>query len=939
MGNLLLVLLTMLMPSLALAQSGPFTPVPDDISVKVINQIFGSLVNGGNDAFGGAISTFNGAVLMVGGILATYTILAGTIGTAHDGEVLGKKFSSVWIPIRYCLGTALVLPVLNGGYCVMQQLVMWLVLQGIGMADSVWDSYMQTPGIAANISVNKNTEDKIRALAENVFIAQVCVEANKFALSEADGILEMPSRYDYKAIYDGNKRTYNFGDHKGVTSGWSKNDCGEVTFGEQVKNSTVASGPTTTNVGYLGPLDNLFAPTDIQGINTAHEIATAQLVVFASGAAKSMILDSNEFDNSKAETYYKKIDVATAAYLEYIKAAATTVAMSPSDTTKAAHKHGWFLAGAYFMNTIVTNNKITNAIAGVPDSKFGKSSYNDQAESLQAIGLKVLAFGNPDFGSAANAINEKKDNETSKATAELGWSGRAVNAITRGLTAIDLYQLKNDPRHPVIVINEMGNRLQTFWTVMIGSLLTLTVAGGVAALVKSSIATTVTNVLVVLIGFLGLPIMALAATSFTASYLIPMLPFMMWLGILGGWLIAVVIAVLAAPLWAIMHLHPNGDDLTGRGGNGYMMVLSLLLRPALAIFGFIAAIVISSVMGEFINKVFFQVFSFSQGDGKGLGFFIGVIAGAAIYVAIMFSFVKKTFGLMHVIPDELMKWIGGGSDQLGHYAGKMGEGSNSGVAQVAAFTAGRGLSQGMQNAGRQIGDMNKQAKAVKEGLANKEVNGLKGLNAISADFDKMYGAGSGERITSMLGLEGKNIDSSDSQAKLGAFNQGMRLAGAHAGDEGQSAFINGMEQSSSNGFSQHGSASEAAQFLSQNIASKSVLAQAESRFGSKGVEQLRSMAPHKSGDPNLLDLNKAGNAMAELAVQHKASQPAHQEAAVGEVAALVKDTPLFNPTLGEVEGGEQPQQATFDLRSDSVQPSVVQSEVPGKPIQIDEQKE
>ena len=50
-----------------------------------------------------AISTFNGAVLIIGGILATYTLLAGTLGTAHDGEMLGKKFSSVWIPIRYSL--------------------------------------------------------------------------------------------------------------------------------------------------------------------------------------------------------------------------------------------------------------------------------------------------------------------------------------------------------------------------------------------------------------------------------------------------------------------------------------------------------------------------------------------------------------------------------------------------------------------------------------------------------------------------------------------------------------------------------------------------------------------------------------------------------------------------------------------------------------------
>lgn len=866
MKRALFYLLGMLVPSLAFA--GPFEPIADDISVKIINQIFGGLVNGGNDLFGGAVSTFNGAVLAVGGILATYTLLAGTIGTAHDGEMLGKKFSSVWIPIRYALGTALVLPVLPGGYCMMQQLVLWLVLQGIGLADSVWDSYMQTPGISANMSISKNTEDKARALAENIFMSEICVEANKYAVDKANSgipeIFRMNERYNYDVIYDATKRTYSFGDQKGITSGWTKNDCGEVTFGEKVKNSKVASGPSTSNVGYLGPLDDLFLPTDVQPINQAHEDATKALVAAAKTVAASIIDNSDGIDSAKAYTLYQGIDVATTDYLESIKAAANAVALSPTDTTKSAHKHGWFMAGAYFMNTIVTNNKITNAIAGVPDSKFSKSAFNDQSEALQALGLKVLAAGNPNYGSAANAINAKKDSETSKATEELGFGGRVMNALTRGLTSIDLYNLKNDTRHPVIVINEMGARLQAYWTGMIVTLISITAAAGVAALFNSAIATTVTNVLVIIVGFLGLPIMALAATSFTASYLIPMMPFMMWLGILGGWLIAVVIAVIAAPLWAIMHLHPNGDDLTGRGGNGYMMVLGLLLRPALAIFGFIAAVGISSVMGEFINKVFFQVFSFSQGDGYGLGFFIGMIAGTAIYVAIMFSFIKKTFGLMHIVPDELLKWIGGGSDQLGHYAGKMGEGSGGAVSQVAAFTAGRGLSQGMNNTGRQVTDAVKGFGAEREKERNKIKEGAKGINNVSAKLDEQYGAGQGERIASMLGLEGKNIDSLESQNKLSSFNRGAALADHHGGEEGQKEFINSMEASSASGFSEHGGADEAAAFLSQNIASNAAISQANANFGPNAGEYLHAVAPHKSGDTNLLDLNRANKAVADL---------------------------------------------------------------------------
>lgn len=924
MNRILYSILALLFPRLAYADTtGPFTPVADDVSVKVINQIFGGLVNGGNDAFAGAITTFNAAVLIIGGILATYTLLAGTLGTAHDGEMLGKKFSSVWIPIRYALGTALVLPVIgNGGYCMMQQIVIWLAMQGIGLADSVWDSYMKTPGVAANMTPSVSMKKSALKLAEDAYLLTACVQANQLAVELSDEILKLDKIYKYGWSLSSDGKQWIFGDGKALFSS-GDTQCGNIKFADPIANSTPTKDTTKTdNLGYLGPLDNLFAPTDVSAINEAHKTATAALIQ-SMGVVSAATIKVGDYDGPIAEQNHALIENAANAYVATVQAAAKGVANSPSDSSKTAHKYGWFLAGAYFMNTVITNNRITNAIAAVPSSSYKESYVSDTAKGI--------------FNWASKVVDHVK---------ERGLGTNLMDGVIQAATTVDLYDLKNDTRHPVIIINEMGDRLQTIWMIVMGVLAAAAGVGllasatplGKVATLAAKFSGTADKVLVV-VALLALPILALAAMAFTAKYLIPMLPFMMWLGIIGGWLIALVIAVIAAPLWAIMHLHPNGDDLTGKGGNGYMMVLGLLLRPVLAIFGFIAAITISSVMGEFINKVYFQVFAFSQGDGNGIGWFFGMIAGAAIYIGIMFSFIKKTFSLMHVIPDELMKWIGGGSDQLGHYAGKMGEGSSGGVAQVAAFTAGRGLGQGMQNAGRQLGDINKQAKALKEGNANKEANGVKGLNAVSADFDKAYGAGSGERISSMLGLEGKNIDSSESQAKLGAFNQGMRLAGSHAGEEGQTAFIEAMEQSASNGFSQHGGASEAAQFLSQNIASKSVLAQAESRFGSQGLEQLRSLAPHKSGDPNLLDLNKAGNAMAALAVQHKASEPAKQDGAVSEVATLVKDTPVFNPTIGEVEGGEQQQQASNDFRSDSDQPSVVQSEVPSKPIQIDEQKE
>ena len=113
----LLILISLLLPELAMA-ANMFEPVSGDKSMALLASIFGGLGifgSGGSDPIAAGIRMFNGGVLIIGGVLVAYTIMIGTIGTAHDGEMLGKKFSSVWVPLRTALGTALVLPVIESG--------------------------------------------------------------------------------------------------------------------------------------------------------------------------------------------------------------------------------------------------------------------------------------------------------------------------------------------------------------------------------------------------------------------------------------------------------------------------------------------------------------------------------------------------------------------------------------------------------------------------------------------------------------------------------------------------------------------------------------------------------------------------------------------------------------------------------------------------------
>ncbi|MDX2345351.1 MAG: type IVB secretion system protein DotA [Legionella sp.] len=152
---LVLNALLFLFPMLALADSDSmsFSPPASDISVTFLGNIFG-MVDGvlhgtGSQIMGVMFGVFNAGVLALGGIIITYIILVSTMNTAHEGQMLGQKWSSIWVPTRATIGLALLIPKASG-YCLMQVFVMWVVLQGVGVADKIWGAaldYMNRGGV------------------------------------------------------------------------------------------------------------------------------------------------------------------------------------------------------------------------------------------------------------------------------------------------------------------------------------------------------------------------------------------------------------------------------------------------------------------------------------------------------------------------------------------------------------------------------------------------------------------------------------------------------------------------------------------------------------------------------------------------------------------------------------------------------------------------
>lgn len=192
MSKLFILCLTAVFPVLVFAQDSggslSFAPPPGDYSMQFLGNIFGqvdgTLYGSGSLLLGTIFGVFNSAVMALGGIIIMYTLMVSTMNTAQEGQLLGQKWSSIWIPIRSTVGLALLVPKASG-YCMMQIFVMWVVVQGVGAADKIWNAalnYLMSGGsiVQANMDPTKSLfagGGDISAGATNMLAGQVCMGA------------------------------------------------------------------------------------------------------------------------------------------------------------------------------------------------------------------------------------------------------------------------------------------------------------------------------------------------------------------------------------------------------------------------------------------------------------------------------------------------------------------------------------------------------------------------------------------------------------------------------------------------------------------------------------------------------------------------------------------------------------------------------------------
>ena len=155
--------------------------------------------------------------------------------------------------------------------------------------------------------------------------------------------------------------------------------------------------------------------------------------------------------------------------------------------------------------------------------------------------------------------------------------------------------------------------------------------------------------------------------AFYFGVFLPSLPYTIFIIAVVGWFLAVLQTVFAAPLWAVMHMTPD-RTFVGSQTQGYLMFLSLFMRPVLIIGALFAAMLLANPVILYVSKAFWAMRTANVSSAESMGFLVQFLTWKnwlIMYGMVLLPVVYMIFGLSNTLPDAILTWIGAGIKPLG----------------------------------------------------------------------------------------------------------------------------------------------------------------------------------------------------------------------------------------------------------------------------------
>lgn len=681
---------------------GDFMPKDGDMSLWVLSAIFGNWQgNAAVPMLGAAMQQLNIFALAFGTLMFTWVSIIGTLNSAQDGEVLGKKWSTTWVPLRFVAGTALMVP-LATGYSTAQHLILWLAMAGSGGASAVWGVAMD--GFAGNQAVMQMQsplfQKQVEGLFKDVLKAEVCMAT----MGEASG-----QRYSITRDEKGPPKRPNepFGvDLKyGVVDITSQNDvCGTI------------RGLTVTGADGLGGKSfSLRSPTGFFGTSSSvpgfgsenTEASKAAMQAYAS-AQINLILQSSQDrsengirgvaqliaarsgdDNSPVysdaqikEMTSRAIKVATARYVQGMSG--PTQALLGAAKTRmdafieGSRDAGWMMAGPAFFQMANIRTSSGKMVNSTPEIRLGD-------------GLLTADLGTRDAAKDLESLYMRIENNLDESLNESPFGDGGLTTWIASLVSLDA----DDNSHALVQMKNRGDYMmgigQTIGALAMAGDYVGSMASGAGKIAElAAKGNGLVKFLSTLAGYGAALLYFIAGTLFfagiTMSLILPTLPFLMSIGAVTGWLMAVFSAVVAAPIWLAGHLNPDGDGFAGqRAAGGYMILLETATRPIFIVLGLIGAFLIMDPVCRFASFAFMATINAVQANSTTGPASVAVLV--CLFVVIIWTVVRTTLTLTYDLAQKVYTWVGG------QFAGYEKAAEFAQGAQTANQGAARGLTE------------------------------------------------------------------------------------------------------------------------------------------------------------------------------------------------------------------------------------------------------
>ncbi|HME25860.1 MAG TPA: DotA/TraY family protein, partial [Acetobacteraceae bacterium] len=142
------------------------------------------------------------------------------------------------------------------------------------------------------------------------------------------------------------------------------------------------------------------------------------------------------------------------------------------------------------------------------------------------------------------------------------------------------------------------------------------------------------------------------------AYVLPMIPWVMWMAGVCGWIILVCEAMIAVPLWMLAHMTVGGDGLHGRAIEGWGLLFNVVFRPSLMVIGLFLGYFVFDCMSWLIRESFGIAAGFVLQGGWAVSNLIGLVALLGIFVMTHVTAALMSFRLVALLPHHLPRLVG-----------------------------------------------------------------------------------------------------------------------------------------------------------------------------------------------------------------------------------------------------------------------------------------